>query len=204
MITMNTICLVLCLAVLGILVLFLCKKKKEKYSTTTNMNLNSVANIGSLTNSPQPRPYEMLDEQFANVVSPSCGKGVKENFHKDEEVAMQRLNRDSRFPRISKDVTPFNVDVSDPSTYSFSVSMPRVQLKSKSQDYSAASMMRGDIPITYHDEICMVTRPQYMSADNLKMDGFFSDTYRAKYNKLTGAGYRNHNAFISNEEIIMS
>jgi hypothetical protein len=212
----KTVCIIIGVVVAVLLILQL-SKKRESYS-----NLSDLDNVGTFTN---PPPYEFVqasgslvgqlepraDEYFANIVAPSSGCGANSagaSEPKPAATALQRLTNlqgSDLMPRVnSKAVSPFNLDVSDPATYSFAISMPRVQIKSRTQDYSSASMIRGDIPITYYADIPMVGRSQYTSADNLNMSGLFTPYFKAKYNKLSGAGYRNTGLMVANQEVLMS
>lgn len=212
----TTVCILCGLVLLGVLVWLLSRKRSEKYS-----NLGDLDNVGTFTN---PPPYEFVqaddqlmgrleprpDEYFANIIAPTSGCNADAAGSAEPKPAVTALQRltdlqgSELMPRVSKNVTPFNVDVADPATYSFAISMPRVQVKSRIQDYSSASMIRGDIPITYFADIPMVGRSQYTSADNLNMHGLFTPYFKSKYNKLSGAGYRNLPLQVANQEVLMS
>lgn len=213
----TTIYIFLAVLVLAALLYFgLRGKKKETYS-----NLGDLDNVGTFTNPPsyefvqsdkgllgqlEPKP----DDYFANIVAPTDGAGAGAagaSPTKPDATAMQRLTQlqgSELMPRISTNVTPFNVDVSDPATYSFAVSMPRVQLKNRYMDGSATGAIRGDVPITYHPEIPIVSRLLSQSADSLNMHGLFTPYFKSKYQKLTGAGYKNLPLAVANQEVLMS
>lgn len=172
-------------------------KPKEKYS-----NIGDVDNVGSLDDS-----HEMIKEQedaeyYAKLVSNEEMSNYQ-SVPGEPIQPMQRLARmqeSDMLPRVSRNVTPYNVDIADPKTHSYMVNPPRVQLKDPI--YLLADPFRGDIPITYHPDISLINRTRY-GRDSLRLDGFFSGAYTDLYNKYTGRGYKNLPQKVVNEETIM-
>ena len=111
-----------------------------------------------------------------------------------EESAMERLERiqgNAMMPRTSKYVTPYNVDVASPSSAMYMVNAPRVQsLKSKYLDYSEASFIRGDVPITYNPNVCLVSKT-HQGRDDLRLNGLFTPHFNSLYKKYTGKSFKN-------------
>ena len=95
-------------------------------------------------------------------------------------------------PRVSTSVTPFNVDVANPTSHKYMVNTPRVTtaLKSKYKDYSMSSFIRGDIAITYNPNVPLIAKT-IQGRDDLRLDGLFTPHFTALYNKYTGKAYKN-------------
>jgi len=178
-------------------------RKKENFS-----NIGDVDNLGSLDDSLDMQRQQRSAEYYANLVSASEQDeyaGSLEAFNPAFEGAnpMQRLERlqnSEMLPRVSRNVTPYNVDIADPKTHSYMVNPPRVQLKDPI--YILADPIRGDIPITYHPEISLVNRTRY-GRDSLRLDGFFSDSFSELYSKYTGKSYKNLPQKVVNQEVLM-
>lgn len=137
---------------------------------------------------------------FADLVDEGCDQGKEYGLQQPENLEenirpMERLHRvcgESLMPRTSLSVTPYNVDVAQPVTSSYMVNSPRVFLKSAncSTDYGLTTAIRGDIPITIHPNIPLISNTRY-GRDDLRLDGLFSDQFRSLYNKYTGKAYKN-------------
>lgn len=115
-------------------------------------------------------------------IDPSC----------DDCERIQGSCGDTLMPRVSKNVTPYNVDVANPSMYSYMASAPMAvsQVKSRFKDYSASSFIRGDIPIRYCPDVPLISKT-FQGRDDWRGDGLFSPGFNALYNKLTGNAYKN-------------
>ena len=108
---------------------------------------------------------------------------------------MERLNNvqgSALMPRTSTYVTPYNVDVANPSSSKYMVNTPRVttSLKSPYKDYSQSTMIRGDIPITYHANVPLVAKTR-QGRDDLNLSGLFSVYFKGLYDKYTGQAHKN-------------
>lgn len=209
---MSSVSLPMCLIVGGIvllaLVVYLCMSKnsgKEGYS-----NIGDLDNIGSnydssyeLVTSPED---DVPAQHFADMIDAGDQQKIMQPNTPLEAIRpMERLERiqgRSLMPRTSKHVTPYNIDVADPIVHSFQVNPPRVLLKDPNKDYSAATFMRGDIPISYFPNVSIIGRSRY-GRDSLVLDGFFSDAFQALYSKYTGKGYKNLPLKVVNGETIM-
>ena len=117
-----------------------------------------------------------------------------------QRLAMNGSEGRPLMPRMSKGVTPYNIDVADPISHSYMVNPPRVQLKDPIK--MLADPYRGDIPIKYYPNVPLVNQSRY-GRDSLRLDGFFSDAFRDLYNRYTGKGYKNMPMSVVNEETIM-
>lgn len=201
---MRMILLVASLAAVALLVWWCMRKKKDNKEGYAN--IGDISNVGSLNDG-----YDLVaapeddvpGEHFADLVDCGDHPGLDPKSELKYIRPMERLHRvqgSQLMPRISKDVTPYNVDIADPVTHSYMVNPPRVQLKDPIK--MLADPYRGDIPIKYYPNISLVAKSQY-GRDSLRLDGFFSSQYRCLYNKYTGKGYKNMPLKVVNEEILM-
>ena len=165
-------------------------------------NIGDGSNIGSIDDS-----YSLVEGPENRVPSAHFADLVNSGGQKTAipEVPAQRLSMEGSagkplLPRISKGVTPYNVDVADPVSYSYMVNPPSVQLKDPIK--MLADPYRGDIPIKYYPNVPLVNQSRY-GRDSLRLDGFFSDAFRDLYNRYTGKGYKNQPMSVVNEETIM-
>ncbi len=181
-------------------------------SNTTRENMD--ANIGDGSNGGSFENMGAIDDSYALVDSPE-NRVPSAHFADlvdsgDQKTAIplvpaQRLAMNGSegtplMPRISKGVTPYNIDVADPISHSYMVNPPRVQLKDPIK--MLADPYRGDIPIKYYPNVPLVNQSRY-GRDSLRLDGFFSDAFRDLYNRYTGKGYKNMPMSVVNEETIM-
>lgn len=126
------------------------------------------------------------------------------NLHKsaNQKKTVDRLDRidPSILPRTSSSVTPYNIDVADPTTYTFQVHAPRVIRKDKLS--VLADPFRGDIPISIYPDVPLIGKSQY-DRDSLRMDGFFSEAMAQRYDRLTGRNATNMPQYSSQGGTIM-
>jgi hypothetical protein len=183
------------------------KNNIEKF---TALSAGAINNVGMFFDD----SYDLLPgadngipaRHFADMVN--IGEQQKEYVKQPKDLGnrmrpsdrMDQIQGASLMPRVSTYVTPYNIDVALPSSgsHSYMVGAPQVStaLKSKYKGYDLASMIRGDPPIKYHPNICLIAKTR-LGRDDLRMDGFMSQATSALYNKYTGAAYKNlvqHNA----------
>lgn len=191
--------IILILAVIACLVVF-CYTRKSSSENFTGMASGSINNIGSLS---EPT-YDLLDSPESCASTPHFADLVDQGDHtslymkdkqSDEDInPMERLHRvqgRDLLPRVSSQVTPFNIDVADPTSHKYMANAPRVTtIKSRFKDYSAASFIRGDIPITYNPNVPLVSKT-VQGRDDLRLDGLFTPHFKSLYNKYTGKAYKN-------------
>lgn len=178
---------------------------KGKNNTEGYSNIGDIDNVGSLDTSYELIPSadsESPAPHFADLIqSGDQMELVKSNNESIRPMErLERLQGSQLLPRMSSQVTPYNVDVADPVTYSFAVNAPRVQLKNRLANQ--ADPYRGDIPIRFNPNIPMVAKSSY-ERDSQRLDGFFSDHYVNLYNRNTGQAYKNMPIKVSNGETIM-
>nr|QBK86910.1 MAG: hypothetical protein LCMAC103_02480 [Marseillevirus LCMAC103] len=204
----KNLCIIVGVLLLLAAVVFLCSraKKHERYS-----NLGDITNIGAV-DAPgfHGSDYELVEaaEQhaptphFADLIDSGAEQATRQpaTLHRRAPRRLAASQGADLLPRIAKHVTPYNIDVADPITHSYMVNPPRVQLKDPLKQ--RADPFRGDVPIKYHPNLALIGNSRY-GRDSLRLDGFFSDHYKALYNKYTGKGFKNMPIHVVNEETIM-
>lgn len=166
----------------------------------TGLAAGSVDNVGTLEDAPYA--YRTAIEEnaqpvvdYADVVSD--GHDYVKDFVSPTAVEgatapmarLDRLQGAELMPRVSSTVTPFAIDVANPSSHKYMVSAPAVSsLKSRYRDYSLSNMIRGDIPIKMDPNIPLITKT-FQDRDALRLDGLFAPSgFDAMYDKYTGTG----------------
>jgi hypothetical protein len=158
--------------------------KREKYSSSSMTNIGSFDNIVGKRVQPQPsnktyNPYFPIKrEKYVPTQNQS-----QPNWNQKQTIDRLDSSKSVELPIISSSTTPYNVDVADPTAYSFQVQAPRVIRKDPLA--MLADPFRGDIPITMYPDVPIVERSKY-GRDSLRLDGMFSDALSDKYRKLTG------------------
>jgi hypothetical protein len=180
--------------VIAVIVYFVWKKKngkKEGYS-----NIGDLDNVGSLDSSYSlvQSPEDVVPAvHFADLVDGGDHHNIvrqPENTMEDIRPMerLERITSRNLLPRTAASVTPYNVDVAQPSAWAFSLNAPRVQLKNRL--YQQADPYRGDIAISYHPNIALIGKSEY-GRDSQRLDGTFSSHFTSLYNKLTNRAYKN-------------
>ena len=198
-----SMCIVVGAILLVAIFILMSNTTSEKYSHIgDSSNIGSIDDQGAIDDS-----YALVEGVENRVPGAHFADLVNSGDQKTAipPVPAQRLSMDGSagkplLPRISKGVTPYNVDVADPVTHSYMVNPPRVQLKDPIK--MLADPYRGDIPIKYYPNVPLVNQSRY-GRDSLRLDGFFRDAFRDLYNRYTGKGYKNMPMSVVNEETIM-
>lgn len=197
------------LLLLGLLIYF-CMMKKESFGTKKEgyTSAGAIDHLDSLD-----ARYELIQspeeavpaEHFADLVdSGDQARLVKQPASRGGEdlrpfERLERLQNAEQLPLTAAHLPAYNIDVANPAAYAFAVQAPRVVLKNRLA--MQADMVRGDIPIRYSPDVCMVAKSQY-DRDSLRMDGTFSDTFKHLYSKLTGRSQKNMPIQVSTQGII--
>ena len=189
--------------------------KKECYTSS------SLTNIGSFTDNVPHIPPENYDtmNQYGTDFNPfypqlHTGKecfACREGFHNNTSNVPNNWNRtktvdrldridSSLLPQTSSNLTPYDIDVADPTAYTFQVHAPRVIRRDPLA--IQADPVRGDIPINIDPDVPLVQRSQY-GRDSLRLDGTFSDAFAKQYDRLTGKAYFNKPQYVSHGGTIM-
>ena len=198
-----SMCVVVGVILLVAIFILMSNTTSEKYSHIGDANnIGSIDTAGAIDDG-----YELVESPENRVPGAHFADLINSGDQKTAlpSVVAQRLSMDGSegtalLPRISRGVTPYNVDVADPVTHSYMVNPPRVQLKDPIK--MLADPYRGDIPIKYYPNVPLINQSRY-GRDSLRLDGFFSDAFRNLYNRYTGKGYKNMPMSVVNEETIM-
>jgi hypothetical protein len=134
-----------------------------------------------------------LSEHYENIPTYKTANEVK---------TLQRLDRIDKnlLPTVSQNVTPYNIDVADPVTYTYQVHAPRVIRKDRLA--MEADPVRGDIPISIYPDVPIIQRSQF-NRDSLRLDGTFSEALAKMYDRLTGKTYFNNPIHLSHGGMLM-
>lgn len=192
---MNVCLIIGCVLLVGLIVYFCMNKKdggvaKESYLAAGAMDhLDSLDSRYELIQAPE---QAVPTEHFADLVDSGDQARMVQQPEQEDSLRplerLERLNNQSLLPMTAAQLSPYNVDVANISTYAFAVNAPRVVLKNRVN--MQADPFRGDIGITYHPDIPLVTKSQY-GRDAIRLDGYFSDYFNHLYNKQTGRAYKN-------------
>lgn len=201
----KTLVIVIVVIIVIAFVVWMCssymKKKPEKFTYANKMD-----NVGTLNS---PSSYETVDgsyndmtaHAFADIVPPAQKGQPNPTMGDIRRNRLEYIETDKLLPSISgRSITPFDVDVADPLTYSFSTMVPRVQLKDRQK--IQGDFLRGDIPIKRRACLSLIDRSRY-DESSLLLHGAFSDHTQALYNKYTGRGRLNLPISVVNEETIL-
>lgn len=206
----KTLLIILGVVVVVVLYCMFVKKNKDGYRQAvdkeplkegfTGLSAASMDNVGMMSENNydllQGADNEVPAHHFADLVDEGDHlreymEPVKEDPVENPMERLERIQGKALMPRTSTYITPFNVDVANPASAQYMVNAPRVQaLKSKYKDYSQASFIRGDIPISYNSNVCLVSKSR-LSRDDLRMDGLFTPYFSSLYRKLSGKSYKN-------------
>lgn len=161
--------------------------KKQTYA-----NVNDMTGAGTFDNiAPPMNPNETDDAlSFADLVDDTTTSKYQTVAHMSESTAMKDLEKEfeaARLPKTAQNVTPYNIDVADPKSFSYMANMPRVSIKPKT--WEGADPYRGDIPIRYNPNIALVTKSQY-DKDSQRTDTMFSDATFEAADRLQQKAYK--------------
>lgn len=209
------LCLIIGALVLVAIVVYFCMNNKSKFTKGSQKTMEAPDiekftalaagandNTGHLLDDAydlvQGADHEVPAHHFADMVNQ--GDHMKEYVDQPKVVGenlrpMERLHRvqgKAQVPRVSTHVTPYNVDVANPTSHMYMVNTPRVTtaLKSKYKDYSLSSFIRGDVAITYNPNVPLISKT-IQGRDDLRLDGLFTPYFTALYNKYTGKEHKN-------------
>lgn len=204
------------IAVFIIIILFVVWNKKNKeqqegYSSSAMTHIGGLSDYEKIS----PFPPESSMKEYGSQYNPFYPVGMNklEGFSQEEqplpvhsgwneERTLNRLDRidSDLLPKTSTNVTPYNIDVADPTAYSFQVHAPRVIRKDRLA--MLADPLRGDPPIKIYPDIPMVQRSQF-NRDSLRLDGTFSEALAKSYDRMTGKSYFNKPSMLSHGGMMM-
>ena len=171
------------------------RKREEQYTASSLGHIGGLADYGRI---PRRAP-----ENYENFGQYNPFYPVLENTPSwNEKRTIDRLDRIDAdlLPKVSTNVTPYNIDVADPVSYTFQVHAPRVIRKDRLA--MEADPVRGDVPIMMYPDVPVIQRSQY-NRDSLRLDGTFSEALAKSYDRLTGKSYFNQPSYVSHGGLIM-
>lgn len=165
-------------------------------ATETFVNTGGMQNLGSVEYS---NPVEYIPSQdsqerleapdFAQLVDDS--NRYEESANDEVMKPFERLDTlaDSYIPKIASRSLPFSQAAAKPLVSSYSVNLPRVNLKGKLYEMNMSEATRGSLKISIDPNISVVAKSRYGPSDVMNV-GLFTPGYDSMYNKLSGS-YRN-------------
>jgi hypothetical protein len=164
--------------------------------TETFVNTGGMQNLGSIEYS---NPIEYLPSQdsqeylqspdFAQLVDDS--NQVAQTATEEVLKPFERLDTlaDSYIPKIASRSLPFSQAAAKPLVSSYSVNLPRVNLKGKLYEMNLSEAVRGSLAINIDPNVSLISKSRYSGSDSYNV-GMFTPGYDSMYRKLSGS-YRN-------------
>jgi hypothetical protein len=142
---------------------------------------------------------DYVEQDFFDLIEPfryntSSSSTSSSSSRSRKKISDSSFSDSFRIPKsYSKCVTPFGVDVTDPSIYRFSRGSPRVEYleKDPQKDYSLSTMIRGDLSFPNAGTTCMVGRSRY-GQKSLTKNGLFSPNADLRWYKLTSCNTKDY------------
>lgn len=195
----KTYLFIACIVMAGILyyVMYMKAKKPEAKSSEGFVTTGGMQNIGAVDYDLIDDDHEALDSHemlgapdFADLVD-SGDYAAQPEDSSDTQRPLERLQAlsDSYIPRVASKAIPFSQAAAKPLVHSFSVNVPRVNLKGKLYEMNLSEAVRGSVPINYDPNVALVAKTRYGPSDSYNT-GIFTPQYDSMYNKLSGS-YRN-------------
>lgn len=112
------------------------------------------------------------------------------------------LHESTKIPVNASYSSTYDADIADPKYYTFSSRQPQVILKDPL--YLQADPMRGDIPITKHNDICLIEKSEH-GRESLRYSGLFNPLYDDMISEYThrAEGQRSMPVVVKREGTIM-
>ena len=193
------ILIILCVVLAALLFFFQCLQQKPKASKEESfVTTGGMQNLGSVE-------YDLVDQEhlqaqdshellgapdFADLVD-SGDHAEQPGDSTDAYRPLERLQTlsDSYIPRVASKALPFSQAAAKPLVHSFSVNVPRVNLKGKLYEMNLSEAIRGSVPINYDPNVALIGKVRHGPSDAYNT-GLFTPQYDSMYNKLSGS-YRN-------------
>lgn len=199
------ICIIILIA---LIILWFRRKKAEQYTSSSMAHIGGLSDYGRLFS--KPPGYDVM-QNYGSQYNPFFPPHEYEHFGAserdqhltwNEKRTIDRLDRiDAELlPKVSTSVTPYNIDVADPVTYTYQVHAPRVIRKDRLA--MEADPVRGDVPIMIYPDVPLIQRSQF-NRDSLRLDGAFSEALAKSYDRLTGKAYFNQPSQLSHGGLMM-
>jgi len=209
------LCLIVGAIILLAVVVYFCMQNKSNFikGSQKNDEKNAVENFTALAAGANDNTGMLLDDSYEllqgadnNIPASNFADMVNQGDHMKEYIEqpkslgehirpterLHRIQGKALMPNTSKYVTPFNVDVANPTSHKYMVNTPRVSsaLRSRYLSTDLSTMIRGDIPITYYANVPLVSKSS-IGREALNLAGLFTPYNVALYNKYTGKAHKN-------------
>jgi len=171
--------------------------KAENFVTT-----GSMQNVGAIEYS---NPIEYLPAQDSQqyLEAPDFAQLVEDSNYGEQsatENAMRPFERldtlaDSYIPKIASRSLPFSQAAAKPLVSSYSVNLPRVNLKGKLFEMNLSEATRGSVYINYDPNVSLIGKSRYHGSDAYNT-GLFTSAFDGLHKKLSGS-YKNMPLFLS-------
>jgi len=189
---------------LGAAVIY-CKFYKKPKQQETFVTTGGMQNLGSVEYDLIEQPQQSLDSHellgapdFADLVdSGDHAQAIQAASSINNQRPLERLQTlsDSYIPRVASKAIPFSQAAAKPLVHSFSVNVPRVNLKGKLYEMNLSEAVRGSVAINYDPNVATISKSQYGPSDSYNT-GFMTPVFDSLYGKLSGS-YRNLPLFLS-------
>ena len=162
----------------------------RSWNTNIGTMNSSVMDLTDNTNPPSANFADLVADAETALKERVAQPG---NPH-DSLKPMERLHRvtgRALMPRVSSHVTPFNVDVANPTAYLYMANAPRVsQIKPTNYEFSMSEAIRGSIPINFFPNVPLISKSRF-GRDSQNLAGMFTPAFTALYNKYSSKSYKN-------------
>ena len=126
--------------------------------------------------------YYKFRSEYFTTDSLTHIKGLEDIFSREGYTTVDRPSNYPDLPISTNEVTPYDIDIADPSYYLYQVQSPRVVKKDPLA--IQADSFRGDIPIKMYPGVPMVEKSIH-GKESLRLDGMFSNALNGLYEKYT-------------------
>lgn len=168
--------------------------EREEFVTTGGMQNLGAVEYDLIEDVPMAQDsHDLLSApDFADLVDGgNHEQTVQPDSPEDVNRPLERLQTlsDSYIPRVASKALPFSQAAAKPLVHSFSVNVPRVNLKGKLYEMNLSEAVRGSVPINYDPNVALINKSRHGPSDAYN-PGIFTPQFDSMYNKLSGS-YRN-------------
>jgi hypothetical protein len=161
-------------------------------NTPTGCTMNSSSSMDEIDD--EQYFYDLVEPfRYNTTTSSSSSSSSSMKRPRRKRMNDSSLSDSFRIPKsYSKCVTPFGVDVTDPSIYRFSRGSPRVEYleKDPQKDYSLSTFIRGDLSFP-NAGYCMVGQSRY-GQKSLVKNGLFAPNADLRWYALTSCNSKDY------------
>lgn len=192
----KTTAIIILAIVAGAVVVYFQYYKKDAVKAENFVTTGGMQNLGAIEYS---NPIEYLPSQDSQeyLEAPDFAQLVEDSNYGEQTVtedAMRPFERldtlaDSYIPKIASRSLPFSQAAAKPLVSSYSVNLPRVNLKGKLFEMNLSEATRGSVYISYDPNVSLISKSRYQGSDSYNT-GLFTSAFDGLHKKLSGS-YRN-------------